>query len=70
MSRADTEKDILRGSPEEQQLDQIDFEQVAPAADESRVDLAPGSPPYNAFVRGLKKAAAYWFGYLPQSAER
>jgi hypothetical protein len=49
-------------------LDQVDFGQVAPEADGARVDWAVGSPSHNAFVRGLKKAAAYWFRYLPQSA--
>jgi hypothetical protein len=43
-------------------LDQIDFSLV-PAGE---VELAAGEPPHVAFVRGVKKAAAYQFAYQPQ----
>jgi len=47
-------------------VDQIDFALVPePAQDEDAIELTVGEPPHNAFLRGVKKAAAYQFHYEP-----
>lgn len=44
-------------------LDQVDFELVPDGTEE--MELSPGQPPHNAFLRGVQKAAAYVFAYEP-----
>jgi hypothetical protein len=46
-------------------LDQVDFALVPASSDGSRVELDRSENPHKAFVRGLKKAAAYSFSYAP-----
>lgn len=46
-------------------LDQIDFEPVAESQAGSPAPLEPGTAPHKAFVRGLKKGAAYRFRIVP-----
>ena len=48
-------------------LDQIDFALVPASTDGTPVELARDQTPHKAFVRGLKKAAAYAFSYAPRS---
>jgi hypothetical protein len=48
-------------------LDQVDFALVPASTDGTKVDLARDQNPHKAFVRGLKKAAAYTFSYAPGS---
>ena len=49
-------------------LDQVDFALVPPSTDGAKVELTRDQNPHKAFVRGLKKAAAYSFSYAPGSA--
>ena len=49
-------------------LDQVDFALVPASGDGSKVELSRDDNPHQAFVRGLKKAAAYAFSYAPNSA--
>jgi hypothetical protein len=49
-------------------LDQVDFALVPASTDGSKVELSRDDNPHKAFVRGLKKAAAYAFSYAPGSA--
>jgi hypothetical protein len=49
-------------------LDQVDFALVPASTDGSKVELSRDGNPHKAFVRGLKKAAAYAFSYAPHSA--
>lgn len=44
-------------------LDQIDFSVVPESSDGAAVELVAGELPHKAFVRGLKKAAAYEFSF-------
>jgi hypothetical protein len=49
-------------------LDQVDFALVPASTDGTKVAFAQEQNPHRAFVRGLKKAAAYTFSYAPGSA--
>jgi hypothetical protein len=49
-------------------LDQVDFALVPASADAAPLELARDQTPHKAFVRGLKKAAAYGFSYAPRLA--
>lgn len=46
-------------------LDQIDFGDLPEPVGGEAVELTPGEPPHNAFARGLKKAIAYHFEFVP-----
>ncbi|MEZ4446561.1 MAG: hypothetical protein R3B72_46205 [Polyangiaceae bacterium] len=47
-------------------LEQVDFSLVpAGTTDDELLALEPGTPPHNAFVRGVQKASAYLFHYSP-----
>ena len=49
-------------------LDQVDFSLVPLAEAGNTIELEPGQSPHKAFARGLKKAAAYLFEYMPARA--
>lgn len=50
-------------------LDQVDFSREPDVVSGQSVVLDPAEVPHEAFVRGLKKAAAYAFSFTPNSGE-
>jgi hypothetical protein len=46
-------------------LDQVDFGDLPEPVGGETIELTPGEPAHNAFARGLKKAIAYHFEFVP-----